>query len=281
MQCVRSAVHAVQASTLTLRLALTGVRPLSSQSTSPSQDKRILVKPLPHASLDKFAGGFFAPSKNNPSHHCADFSLILKPFPRHLMDASGRLDETKLLPHWLPLPPHPSTHQGRHLRPPFYYPTLPSLPESISKEAGHDANRWEPLAQSVAVPTETRPILRFFVMSTKKRVHKLAVIRHRTRTRLVTAMRTAIARLEGSDPGLGNSLEPRRNALMLIASPSAYSKAMPVLVDEMEKAVRRITSQACSSSSNKRGPPRLFNHAPRSKPPPSFRSPSNQTSIRK
>ncbi|SPO26542.1 uncharacterized protein UTRI_04131 [Ustilago trichophora] len=285
MQCAPYAVRAVQASMSTRGLALTGLRSLSSQSQSQSpspsscEDKRILVKPLPHASLDKFAGGFFAPNKSNPSHHCADFSVILKPFPRHLTDANGRLDETKLLPHWLPLPPHPSTHQGRHLRPPFYYPTLPCLPDTISKEAGQDADRWEPLAQpreTSKLAGDSRPILRFFVMSTKKRIHKLAVIRHRTRTRLVTALRMAIVRLQESDPGLGKSLELRKNVLVLIASPLAYAKAMPVLVDEMETAVRRITT-----NHNRRGPPRSFNRASRSNPSPSFRNHSNQTTIRK
>ncbi|SYW81218.1 uncharacterized protein UBRO2_04137 [Ustilago bromivora] len=79
-------------------------------------------------------------------------------------------------------------------------------------------------------------------MSTKKRIHKLAVIRHRTRTRLVSALRTAIFRLQDSGIDAAQTLDLRKQVIMLIASPTAYSRKMEGLVSGMEKALRRVTS---------------------------------------
>ena len=87
-----------------------------------------------------------------------------------------------------------------------------------------------------------RPILRVFAMSTKKRIHKFAVIRHRTRTRLVAALRFAIARLHDTELDLAKALDVRKNMLMLLASPPTYAKDMDALTAEMEKALRRLTA---------------------------------------
>lgn len=211
---------------------------VSSQSTAP--DRRILLKPLPQASLDKFAGTFFVPNRQDPSFHCDDFTMVLKAFPRHLTDNEGCLDETMLVPNWLPLPIDPATHQRRHLRSPLYPPSSLS---SDSKEAGED--RWEPISDPTSLPVSdvvARPILRIFVLSTKKRIHKLAVIRHRTRTRLVAALRTAIFRWQESGSNVESLLDLRRRVIMLIASPTAYAREMEELVGEMDKALRRVTS---------------------------------------
>lgn len=191
------------------------------------------VKPLPHASLHKAAGSFFAADRRNPVHRSADFSLILKPFPRHLVDRKGCIDETRLVPHWLPLPPHPATHQGRHFRLPFSYPRSSKV---------HEGDRWEsePLVWPVQ-PAAVRPILRVLVLSTKKRIHKLAVIRHRTRTRLVAALRTALFQLQDAGTPVDSLLDVRRNVVVIMAERTAYARNMQDLVGEMERALRRFT----------------------------------------
>ncbi|KAJ1582604.1 hypothetical protein NDA11_007403 [Ustilago hordei] len=232
MQCVRSVSQLVRAPRPASSLLTASSRTVSSQTPAP--DRRILVKPLPPSSLDKTAESFFVPNRQDPSFHCEDFTMVLKGFPRHLTDQLGRLDETRLMPSWLPLPIDPATHQRRHLRSPLYQPSAPS------KEG--DADRWEPIPNPTPLSAEGRPILRIFVMSSKKRIHKLAVIRHRTRTRLVSALRTAIFRLQDSDIDAAQTLDLRKQVIMLIASPTAYSRKMEVLVSGMEKALRRVTS---------------------------------------
>lgn len=166
--------------------------------------------------------------------------MVLKPFPRHLVDSMGRVDDTRLVPHWLPIPPHPSTHQARHVRLPFK--TFPALANDVS--SSHGDERWEPLEVPLPVAakeTETRPVLRVFVMSTKRRIHKRAVIRHRVRTKLVAALRTAIFRLQDAKVDVERMLDLRRNVVTLIAQPTVYLKDMEALVGAMDKALRRIT----------------------------------------
>lgn len=177
--------------------------------------------------------------------------MILKQFPRHLVDGEGCVVESRLLPHWLPMPPHPSTHQRRHLRPPLYPAPVPFLPTKTRD----DADRWEPvpLAQessSVTTDDTTRPILRVFVLASKKRIHKHAVIRNRVRTRLIAALRTAIFRLQDASTDVEGKLDLRRNVLMLVANPTAYAKDMEELVHEMDKALRRVAALPSSATSS-------------------------------
>lgn len=223
------------------------IRMMFSQSTSaPAADRRILLKPLPHGSLDKSAGSFFVPNRQDPSFHCDDFTMVLKSFPRNLTDDEGRLDETRLIPHWLPSPVDPATHQRRHLRPPLY---LPSTSASPSDKKRGDGDRWEPLSpHPLTLASEPRPIMRIFVVSTKKRIHKLAVIRHRTRTRLVSALRTAIHRRQAEGEDVSRILDLRKRVIMLIASPGAYGRTMPELVEEMDKGLSRVTGTHSHSS---------------------------------
>lgn len=188
--------------------------------------------------------------------------MVLKPFPRQLVDGSGRVDDTRLLPHWLPMPPHPSTHQARHLRLP-----CKTSPASANDASSSDGGvRWEPLEVPLPVPakdTEARPILRVFVMSTKRRIHKRAVIRHRVRTKLVAALRTAIFRLQDSKLDVERMLDPRRKVVTLIAQPTVYLKDMEALVGEMDKALRRITNPSPRHSVSPSKYPRktTFRHA--------------------
>lgn len=164
--------------------------------------------------------------------------MILKPFPRHLVDEQGHIVESRMIPHWLPMPPHPSTHQRRHLCPPVVDLEPPTREES-------EGDRWEALALPPATggaDRAARSTLRVFILASKKRIHKRAVIRHRARTRLVAALRTAVTRLEASDLDVEQKLDVRKHVLMLVANPDAYAKDMDALVAEMESAVRRIAS---------------------------------------
>ncbi|KAF6767552.1 hypothetical protein PSEUBRA_005721 [Kalmanozyma brasiliensis GHG001] len=239
MQCVRQAVQLPRLSrTLALAPSWTSadrspalsLRKSSTQASS-STTPRILVKPLPHASLEKGLSQFFIPSRSEPSFHCSDFTMILKPFPRHLVDGNGCLDETRLLPHWLPMPPHLSTHQGRHFRLTFGSPPVAS--SDASSPGDHDGEaRWEPLEVSLPMLSkadDARPVLRVFVMSTKKRIHKRAVIRHRVRTKLVAALRTAIFRLQEANLDVERLLDLRKNVIMLVAQPTVYLKDVDTL----------------------------------------------------
>ncbi len=74
-------------------------------------------------------------------------------------------------------------------------------------------------------------------MSTKKRIHKLAVIRHRTRTRLVAALRSALTTASAA-----SRIDHRKNVLMLIANPSAYSRPMDELTTSMHKAISHVAA---------------------------------------
>ncbi|GAC99224.1 hypothetical protein PHSY_006824 [Pseudozyma hubeiensis SY62] len=143
-----------------------------------------------------------------------------------------------MIPNWLPMPPHPSTHQRRHLCSPVVDVKPPSRVES-------EGDRWEALALPPATSglgCAARATLRVFILASKKRIHKRAVIRHRARTRLVAALRTAITRLEISDFDVAHKLDVRKHVLMLVANPDAYAKDMDALVTEMDSAVRRIAS---------------------------------------
>ncbi|KAJ9477848.1 hypothetical protein PHBOTO_001396 [Pseudozyma hubeiensis] len=196
------------------------------------------IKPLRHASLEPNARAFFAPEKGHLVHGCQDFTMILKPFPRHLVDEQGHIVESRMIPHWLPMPPHPSTHQRRHLCPPVVELEPPTQEESAG-------DRWEALAFPPATggaDGAARPTLRVFILASKKRIHKRAVIRHRARTRLVAALRAAVTRLESSDFDVERKLDVRKHVLMLVANPDAYAKDMGALVAEMDSAVRRIAS---------------------------------------
>lgn len=182
--------------------------------------------------------------------------MILKPFPRHLVDEKGCIDDTRLLPHWLPMPPHPSTHQARHLGLPFdSHPVAsPGAPSSMYDD-GED--RWSPLEvrlPSASAGDAARPILRVFVMSTKRRIHKRAVIRHRVRTRLVAALRTAVFRLEEADVDVVTMLDLRKNVMMLVAQPSVYLRDMDALVQQVGKALRSVGKYSTPST---RPSPRL------------------------
>ena len=76
-------------------------------------------------------------------------------------------------------------------------------------------------------------------MSSKKRIHKLAVIRNRARTRLVAALRQALWRL----PNPSESLGSKKNVLMIVANPPAYSMAMGQLIDSMEKGLSYVAKK--------------------------------------
>ncbi|CBQ73733.1 conserved hypothetical protein [Sporisorium reilianum SRZ2] len=237
------------------------------------------IKSLRHTSVEPSAGAFFTPDKGNAVHVCPDFILILKPFPRHLVDAKGCIVETKMLPHWLPMPPHPSTHQRRHLVPPLYPAPSASNKTAGEEEVRDNVDRWEPIPLAQESPSlggsdAARPILRVFSLVTKKRIHKRAVIRHRVRTRLLTALRTAIFNLQDAKLDVQGKLDLRRNVLMLVAHPSAYAKDMEALVREMEKAVRRVaalpsaasSSAAASRKSGNRGESNKASFTPRTSP---------------
>jgi len=194
------------------------------------------LQPLKHVSLDRTQGNFFAPSRTDSSFACPEFILILKPYPRHLVGADGEVDEARLLPPWLPFPPHPSTHQGRHLR----ATPNPSAPSPSSPVEQGEGERWEPLPPTPTTESpEERPVMRVLTMSSKKRIHKLAVIRNRARTRLVAALRQALWRL----PNPSESLGSKKNVLMIVANPPAYSMAMGQLIDSMEKGLSYVAKK--------------------------------------
>lgn len=198
------------------------------------------IKPLRHASLEPHAHAFIAPDKRHRVYGCADFTMVLKPFPRHLVDEHGCIDETRLLPPWLPLPPHASTHQRRHL----CLPMVPLESRATQKDVV-EQTRWEALHLPATWSAHAaRPILRVFVLTSKKRIHKRAVLRHRTRTRLVAALRTAISRLEDVDLDVSSMLDVRKQVIMLIANADAYAKDMDALVNEMDKGIRLVTQFA-------------------------------------
>lgn len=195
------------------------------------------MQPLKHVSLDRTQGNFFAPSRTDSSFACPEFILILKPYPRHLVGANGEVDEARLLPPWLPFPPHPATHQGRHLRATPHPPPPSSFP---TVEEQGESDRWEPLPPTITQSPKDRPIMRVLTMSSKKRIHKLAVIRNRARTRLVAALRQALWRLPHPEASLGC----KKNVLMIIANPPAYSTDMAQLIDSMEKGLHKLPSYA-------------------------------------
>ncbi|CDR88550.1 uncharacterized protein SPSC_04377 [Sporisorium scitamineum] len=201
--------------------------------------------------------------------------MILKQFPRHLVDGKGCIVETRLLPHWLPKPPHPSTHQLRHLRSPLYPAPFSSNKTVGEEEKREGSGRWEPIplaqeSSSVVEGVAVRPILRVFVLASKKRIHKRAVIRNRVRTRLVAALRTAIFRLQDANLDVERKLDLRRNAVMLVASPTAYAKDMEALVQEMDKALRRVAALPSPASSS--APRKFGNQSELNKTGPSPRT---------
>ncbi|TKY85363.1 hypothetical protein EX895_005525 [Sporisorium graminicola] len=231
------------------------IRSFASQAPSIPRP-RILIKPLRHVSLQSSAAAFFTPDRGNSTYSSPDFTMILKQFPRHLVDGEGCIVESRLLPHWLPMPPDPSTHQRRHLCPPLYpASSSPNKTVGEEQEQGQDGvDRWEPVSPAHELPSvgnsiATRPILRVFVLASKKRIHKRAVIRHRARTRLVAALRMAIFRLQDTELDVERKLDLRRNVLMLVANPTAYAKHMEALVNEMEKALRRVAALPSTASS--------------------------------
>lgn len=212
------------------------------------------IKPLRHASLEPHARTFFAPDKTHPVHRCQDFMMVLKPFPRHLVDSKGCIDEARMLPPWLPMPPHPSTHQRRHLCPPAAVPTQTGVAPTDPLQDRWEATSLPRPSSASAEGRSARPILRVFVSASKKRIHKRAVLRHRTRTRLVAALRTAIFRMQDSNVDVVKMLDLRKKVLMLIANPDAYAKDMEALVQEMDKGLRRVTSPSLRKHAHQGAP---------------------------
>ncbi|PWZ00303.1 hypothetical protein BCV70DRAFT_108183 [Testicularia cyperi] len=265
----------------------------------------VLVKPLSFAALGDDARRFFSPQAQNAVYRNRDFTVILKPFPRDLTHFDGTVDASKLVPPWLPRAVSPATHERRHLRhTPFPLPSTPTPLALLNAEEAesfgspgedngdldvdHESvmlRKWDPVARSAAeieaIMARQRPILRVLVLSTKKRIHKLAVIRNRVRTRVVTALRIALHRAQeqSKDPShIPSVLQNDRNAIMIMPNSSAHARDMDALVAEMAKAVaflctaqlRKDRSASASEFSGSRTPQartRFANsHSNRSKP---------------
>ncbi|SPO45628.1 uncharacterized protein PSANT_03314 [Moesziomyces antarcticus] len=229
----------------------------SGPPSNPAPAPKHMIKRMPQASV---RGSYmFKRNRNDPYYVVPEFIMILKHFQPDMRDSMGRLDERKLVPSWLPVPPHPATHERRYLRAPFYPPTAPAGRKNRlafqNAEAAWtgpydaspgDSGKWESAAAPI-VSAEIRPVLRVLVSSSVRRVHKLAVIRNRVRTRLTEAMRIAVAHMEQRGTDIDKMLNPRRNLLLVFAGAAAHSKPMDELAQEMRDGLRFLAAVADGS----------------------------------
>lgn len=127
-------------------------------------------------------------------------------------------------PSWLPFPPSPETHQGRHIR------------------------RYLELLQDRENGT---PRLHAGILIGKKRVHKRAVVRNRCKTRLMAALRSVVQH----DPTLRvhsstshTLLIPPAHAYIFFGTANLYSANMIEIEHELKRAL--------ASAAAKLAPPR-------------------------
>lgn len=108
--------------------------------------------------------------RQRPAVRFANEMFSLQLYPLQGLDVPpGTTAMPKVLgPPWLPWPPHPDTHSAHHIR----------LAEGARAAVAGDEDRTRYLRTTVFV--------------SKKRVHKLAVLRNQCRTRLLAALRELV-----------------------------------------------------------------------------------------
>lgn len=159
---------------------------------------------------------------------CDLFQLRLFPLLNLEPPAFVRRTPPSLGAPWLPFPPQCSTHNGSNVRRAAASATAARIHEPVmtvgSNVRGADAARVPLL------------MLRTTVYVSKRRVHKLAVVRNRCRTRLIAALRQVLAE--------GGVLVRPRMVYIFSAGPQLYGEDMTTLCKTMRTALGYVVHTA-------------------------------------
>ena len=159
---------------------------------------------------------------------CDLFQLRLFPLLNLEPPAYVRRTPPSLGAPWLPFPPKRSTHKGSNVRRAAAAAMAAHIPEPVmtvgSNVRGADAARIPLL------------MLRTTVYVSKRRVHKLAVVRNRCRTRLIAALRQVLAE--------GGVLVRPRMVYIFSAGPQLYGEDMASLCRTMRNALGHVARTA-------------------------------------
>ncbi|WFD00045.1 hypothetical protein MYAM1_002791 [Malassezia yamatoensis] len=136
--------------------------------------------------------------------------FLLRLYPLHI-DLNEKLVRMPrvLGPPWLPWPPNPETHDGRHM---LLYKAAQAM---LANE-----------------PDRLR-ILRTTVFVSKKNVHKLAVVRNRCRTRLIAALRDLVAQEA--------VIVADRYVYVFLAQARLYSAPISEIADTLRHALKHVS----------------------------------------
>ena len=139
--------------------------PIGRPPSSISNQLRVRLIPLAPAALQPPSAIVMMHRAPTVQFRTPFFSLQLYPLHSRIEQSRGGRMPPILGPPWLPFPPSPETHQGRHIR--RYLELLED------RENG-------------------RPRLHAGILIGRKRVHKRAVVRNRCKTRLMAALRNTV-----------------------------------------------------------------------------------------
>lgn len=163
------------------------------------------------------------PSGNKFLFNADSFTFVSMAYPR----SRDGTDARQARPSWLPWPPSPATHTKRHL----INAPRPTPVRKHTADADDEDVRWE--AAPWQAPRSRVPVRHILVLCSKKKIHKLAVVRNRVRTRLVAAFRQALK---------DHSVPIPAGICIVHAKPAAYDAPMATLVDLMKTSLVRSAS---------------------------------------
>ncbi|WFD31801.1 hypothetical protein MSPP1_002840 [Malassezia sp. CBS 17886] len=223
-----------------MRLSLTAAArsgaAYAAAASAPAQDRPMKLLRLPASALHPPLPAVDMRARPTATYSSELFSLRVYPLRGLAQLDTVRRTPSVFGPPWLPYPPTRATHEARHFRRRAAAQALAAESQGRSLPRGAGA--------------QTPRLLRTTVFVSKKRVHKLAVVRSRCRTRLLGALRTLLR--------AGNTPADERYAYIFAAAAGLYACDMGELQEQLSRALVAVSARL--------RPPAAPHAAPRGRP---------------